>query len=63
MIDTARLGAQWPIPGQRQDSAQQRPDCADRRPRFLRWLMPYSCASSVPLDGVETARMKLIAYH
>lgn len=62
MIDTARVGAQWPIPGQRRD---QRHDAGgvDRRPRFLRWIMPYSCATSVPLDGNEAARMKFIAYH
>jgi len=35
----------------------------DHRPRFLRWLLPTSCSSGVPLDGMQQAELKLIAYH
>lgn len=37
--------------------------CEDHRPRLLRWLLPTSCASSVPLTGMQEARIKLVAYH
>lgn len=39
------------------------PGCADRRPRFLRWLLPIACASAVPLTGEEQAELKFMAYH
>lgn len=35
----------------------------DQRPRFLRWLLPTACSSAVPLDGMQQAELKLIAYH
>ena len=35
----------------------------DRRPRFLRWLLPTACASSAPLDHQQQAELKMIAYH
>lgn len=35
----------------------------DLRPRWLRWLLPSSCASAAPLDGVQKAKLHLIAYH
>ena len=36
---------------------------ADRRPRLLRWVLPKACSSSEPLDGMQLAELKFIAYH
>jgi hypothetical protein len=41
----------------------ERSAVVDRRPRFLRWLLPTACATSAPLDGQQQAELKLIAYH
>jgi hypothetical protein len=41
----------------------RRPTVVDRRPRFLRWLLPTACATAAPLDGQQQAELKLIAYH
>jgi hypothetical protein len=30
---------------------------------MLRWLLPTACSSAVPLDGMQQAELKLIAYH
>ncbi len=48
-----------------QKTAIRRPAAAvtDRRPRAMRWLLPMSCSSAVPLTGVQQARLKLVAYH
>lgn len=35
----------------------------DHRPRYLRWLLPTSFASAVPLDHGQEARLKFIALH
>jgi len=43
--------------------SDMRDSVADRRPRFLRWLLPTACASSAPLTGQQQAELKLIAYH
>lgn len=47
------------IPQQR-TMAQCEPD---HRPRLLRWLLPTSCATAVPLSPQQQAELKLIAFH
>ncbi len=57
------------VPPQRSSSgagsarAQTARATGDRRPRYLRWLLPRSCACSVPLTGMQQAELKFIAYH
>ena len=53
------------VPAQRTPLAESGPEqvCEDHRPRFLRWLLPTSCASAVPLDHMQEARLKMVAYH
>lgn len=35
----------------------------DRRPRWLRRILPMSYATSVPLTGEQMARIHIAAYH
>lgn len=37
--------------------------CPDRRPKWLRRVLPLRYASSRPLQGVDMARIKVAAYH
>jgi hypothetical protein len=37
--------------------------CRDRRPKWLRWMLPVQYASSRPLQGMDMARIKVAAYH
>jgi hypothetical protein len=51
------------VPTQRTAPQAETRTVEDHRPRYLRWLLPTSCASAVPLGHMEEARMKFIAYH
>lgn len=52
------------VPGPRAAAPiEELPAAPDRRPRLLRWLLPTACASAAPLDGMQQAELKLIAYH
>ncbi len=35
----------------------------DPRPRWLRRILPNTCAMSAPIDGMQQARLWLVAYH
>lgn len=37
--------------------------CPDRRPKWLRRVLPIRYASSRPLQGMDMARIKVAAYH
>ena len=37
--------------------------CPDRRPKWLRRVLPLRYASSSPLQGSDMARIKIAAYH
>jgi hypothetical protein len=50
-----------PRPGALAPAAEE--TVIDRRPRLLRWLLPKACATSAPLDGMQQAELKFIAYH
>lgn len=62
MIQPTSGTASVPSPRTATESGAEVP-VADRRPRFLRWLLPFACASSAPLTGQQQAELKLIAYH
>ena len=62
MIQPTTGAATAPSPRTANDS-ETGVEVADRRPRFLRWLLPFACASSAPLTGQQQAELKLIAYH
>jgi len=52
-----------PVVPQPRGAVESEAPVEDRRPRWLRWAMPRACSTAEPLDGMQLAELKLIAYH